>query len=161
MLWINDEFSRQLRLFLVVLIKVYYGKGQNKYFWRNLRPEQTCDLNFKRGKNNPLAISFNFLNRFSYAVLFTSIKTAELLLFLAICLNFSDSSHNRNLKRKLNVLHLFAKCWICSQYNRTEILYNNWNQRVSSMLASEVNYFSCITLVSKERQVKTLYLALW
>ena len=114
------EFSRQLRLFLVVLIKVYYGKGQNKYFWRNLRPEQTCDLNFKRGKVNPRAISFNFLTRFSYAMLFSSIKTTELLLFLAICLNFSESSHNRNLEWKLNVLHMFAKCWIGLQCNRTE-----------------------------------------
>ena len=61
--------------------------------------------NFETGNDSP-SISFNVFAGFSNAVLLTLMKTSELLLFLALDLDLTESSQGRNLQLKPNGKHI-------------------------------------------------------
>ena len=94
-------FQKSSDYFYSCLSSGYYRDGQNKYFWGS-----TFDIE----KNDPLAISVSqcsySLIRFSYTALFELMKTVKLLLFLAICPDFSESSHSRNWNFSMKPVYL-------------------------------------------------------
>lgn len=95
--FLMNDFSRQLRFFsLLLVLRFIMGRVRINTFCGNLRPA-----------NAPLAILFHVAIMFSYAVLFTLMNSAELLLFLAICLGFSEGSEGRNLETYYWELHIF------------------------------------------------------
>ena len=61
--------------------------------------------NFETGNDSP-SISFNVFAGFSNAVFLTLMKTSELLLFLALDLDLTESSQGRNLQLKPNWKHI-------------------------------------------------------
>ena len=68
-------------------------KGLEKicFDWGNLRPvlmSSTFEKKKKKKKKDWSLLSFSVLARFSNTVMFILIKTAKLLLFLAICLDY-------------------------------------------------------------------------
>ena len=85
-------FKRPQTIFTVVCLQVYCREGQNKYFLR---------LNFYHRKQwSPNYINQSMFlsgfHRYSYTALFELMKTVKLLLFVAICADFSESSQVRN-----------------------------------------------------------------
>ena len=146
MLWVflAYELSRQLRLFLqLFFLRFIMGRVRVNIFWGNLRPVvgKLVSSTFSKKRSDPLAISLNIFTRFSYTLLFILMKTAELLFFLAIYLDITESNQGRNLKWELYVRNIIGV--IFCKRPETSGLY-------TSVLARET-IILCITLVSKER----------
>ena len=106
---------RAQTVFTVACLQVYYREGQNKYFLWKFETSYQYFVNFqvllltytqRRTMIPQPQLSFNVLIRFSYTVLFALVKTSKLLLLLAICSDFSESSQGRNWNFSIKPVYL-------------------------------------------------------